>query len=300
MSATASTSGVRRLLGKARPARVAASAAAALLLALHGHPALGAACAAKPKSSTVIVLDVGHTPTKPGAISARGVPEYDFNVNLARRVRDELVSAGFPSTHLMLTQTDETAGLMERVKRASAMGADLFLSLHHDSVRARYLIPWFYQNEEHLYYDDSTGFSLHVSSNNPRFGDTMRLARILGDQLLSGGFTPNLIHESGNPVGAHVPLLDRTRAIYNRRNLAVLRYTNMPAVLLEAGVIVNRQEELDVASPAYRSRIASAVVAAIEQFCGSQQNNLAGRHQHRSTRGGRLTGDGTRDRSRVR
>lgn len=241
-----------------------------LLLALDGRPAVAAACASKPKASTVIVLDVGHTPTQPGAISARGVPEYEFNLNLARRVRDQLVHAGFTSTHLMLTETDDDAGLRERANRANAWGADLFFSIHHDSVQAAYRVPWFYQNEEHSYYDDSTGFSLHVSPGNGQFGDSMRLARILGDQLLSRGLTPNLIHESSNPIGARVPLLDHARAIY-RRNLAVEVYTNMPAVLLEAGVIVNRQEELKVASAAYQALIASAVIGAVEKFC-SQAN----------------------------
>lgn len=262
---------IHRLLGKVRPAWFAPSAAIVLLLALYGQPAFGAACAAKSKSSTVIVLDAGHTPTTPGATSARGVTEYDFNVNLARRVRDELVQSGYTSTHLMLTTTDGEAGLRERADRANAWGADLFLSLHHDSVQERYLVPWFYNNEQHLYYDDSTGFSLHVSPGNPQFGDSMRLARLLGDQLLSRGLTPNLIHETS--VGAGVPLIDRTRAIY-RRNLAVEIYTTMPAVLLEAGVIVNRAEELRVATPAYQSLIAGAVTAAVEKFCGSPDTTV--------------------------
>ena len=273
------TSVVQRLLGKIGLAPFAATAAIVLLLALGGYPALGAACTSKPKESIVIALDVGHTPTKPGAISARGVPEYEFNLNLARRVRDELVSAGFGSTHLMLTQTDDTAGLMERVGRANAMRADLFLSLHHDSVRKPYLIPWLYQNEEHFYYDDSTGFSLHVSPDNAQFGNTLRLARMLGDQLLSRGLRPNLIHQSSNPIGARVPLIDRARAIYDRRRIVVLADTNMPAVLLEAGVIVNRQEELEVTSAAYQSLIASAVVAAIEKFCGSVSCQCRGRRR---------------------
>ncbi len=268
MSATVLSSLFCRLTGTVRLAWFAPSAAIVLLPALGGQPALGAACASKPATSIVIVLDVGHTPTKPGAISARGVPEYDFNLNLARRVRDELVRSGFTSAYLMLTQTDDEAGLKERANRANAMGADIVLSIHHDSVQQKYLVPWFYQNEEHFYYDDSTGFSLHVSPENRQFGDSMRLARILGDQLLARGLTPNLIHEAGNPIGAGVPLIDRARAIY-RRNLAVQIYTNMPAVLLEAGVIVNRQEELKVATPAYQSLIAAAVTTAIEKFCNS-------------------------------
>jgi N-acetylmuramoyl-L-alanine amidase len=41
----------------------------------------------------------------------------------------------------------------------------------------------------------------------------------------------------------------------------------MPAVLLEAGSIVNRQEELELATPERRSLTSAAIVAAVENFC---------------------------------
>ena len=44
----------------------------------------------------------------------------------------------------------------------------------------------------------------------------------------------------------------------------------MPAVLLEAGSIVNREEELLLGTPAHRSVIASAVAEAVEVFCKSR------------------------------
>jgi hypothetical protein len=47
----------------------------------------------------------------------------------------------------------------------------------------------------------------------------------------------------------------------------VLRETRMPAVLLEAGSIVNRQEELELATPERRLLIAQAAAAAVENLC---------------------------------
>src|SRR3954469_2293316 len=44
-----------------------------------------------------VIIDVGHTEQAPGATSARGVSEFAFNVNLARRIEQQLVAAGVPA-----------------------------------------------------------------------------------------------------------------------------------------------------------------------------------------------------------
>ena len=41
----------------------------------------------------------------------------------------------------------------------------------------------------------------------------------------------------------------------------------MPALLLEAGSIINRQEELELASPERRALTSAAITAAVEDFC---------------------------------
>jgi N-acetylmuramoyl-L-alanine amidase len=75
----------------------------------------GATCASKANKDIVIVLDVGHIASQPGEQcqrlmsapcpsgqpSARGVPEYDFNIKLAQRIKEELVGAGFNSTYVI-------------------------------------------------------------------------------------------------------------------------------------------------------------------------------------------------------
>src|SRR5215472_415463 len=47
------------------------------------------------RSTFRVVVDVGHTVDVPGAMSARGVPEYAFNLQLAREIKQALVDAGF-------------------------------------------------------------------------------------------------------------------------------------------------------------------------------------------------------------
>jgi N-acetylmuramoyl-L-alanine amidase len=253
-------------------------------LSLPGELALAApTCIAKAPKDIVIVLDVGHIAPYPGercspfsrclwgATSARGVPEYNFNLKLARRIEEELVRAGFNSTHTMVTHIDGDAGLYQRPDRARRMNADLFLSIHHDGVRDEYLKPWLYLGEQHYFYDDSSGFSLHVSPRNGSYADSFALARLLADQLLGSGLRFTTVHERSNPAGARKPFLDATRGIYRRDDLTVIGRAEMPAVLLEAGVIVNRDEELLVATPGYHAMVAADVVEAVKRFCNPRE-----------------------------
>jgi N-acetylmuramoyl-L-alanine amidase len=63
------------------------------------------------------------------------------------------------------------------------------------------------------------------------------------------------------------PLLDKDTGVYRYDELVVLRKTRMPAVLLEAGSIINRDEELAMTSPERQAMIASGVTAAVKEFC---------------------------------
>src|SRR5262249_29742947 len=62
-------------------------------------------------------------------------------------------------------------------------------------------------------------------------------------------------------------LVDAKVGVYRYDQLIVLRTTQMPAVLLEAGSIINRDEGLVMNSPERRSLIGAAVTDAGEGFC---------------------------------
>ena len=62
-------------------------------------------------------------------------------------------------------------------------------------------------------------------------------------------------------------LLDANAGVYRYDTLFVLKQTQMPAVLLEAGSIVNRDEELVMASPERQQLISTAVVYSVDRFC---------------------------------
>jgi N-acetylmuramoyl-L-alanine amidase len=62
-------------------------------------------------------------------------------------------------------------------------------------------------------------------------------------------------------------LVDARAGVYRYDQLIVLRNTAMPAVLLEAGSIINRDEELRVGSAEHQALTSAAVADAVTAFC---------------------------------
>lgn len=221
-----------------------------------------------------VTIDVGHTAGKPGAISARGAYEYDFNLKLASLIDEKLRAAGFAKTSLLITKdTPYYAGLFRRAERAHAMNADLFLSIHHDSVPDKFLEKWQYNGHERFYSDRFKGHSIFISRDNGDYRSSLLFAKMLGQQLKDRGlkYTP---HYTEKFMGHRQRILvDADVGVYRYDQLIVLRNNRVPAVLLEAGSIINRDEELKMASPERRDLIGKAAVAAVEDFCAARSPN---------------------------
>jgi N-acetylmuramoyl-L-alanine amidase len=222
-----------------------------------------------------VVIDVGHTLDVPGAISARGIPEYAFNLQLAQQAQQALADAGFAGAVLLITTAAPPKGLVERAVRANRIPADLFLSIHHDSVPDKLLQTWQYEGQENHFNDDYPGYALFVSNANGDRAGSLLFAKFLGKELQARGvqFTPHYtLALMGN---RRRELLDAQAGVYRYDQLIVLRDTRMPAVLLEAGSIVNRQEELELGSADRRTRTSAAIVAAVDAFCAARARPAA-------------------------
>jgi N-acetylmuramoyl-L-alanine amidase len=217
-----------------------------------------------------VVVDVGHTLDVPGALSARGVPEYAFNLQLAQQIKETLVNAGFDKTVLLITAKAPPAGLFERAMIANRLPADLFIAIHHDSVPDNLMHTWQYDGQDQQYNDDYPGYALFISNDNADRAGSLLFGNFLGKALQARGlqFTPHYtLALMGN---RRRQLLDADAGVYRYDQLVVLRYTRMAALLLEAGSIVNRQEELALATPERRTLISEAVAAAVEDFCAAR------------------------------
>jgi N-acetylmuramoyl-L-alanine amidase len=220
-----------------------------------------------------MVLDVGHSIEASGATSARGATEYDFNLRLAKRIEQSLGAADFANVHLMVSRGRGRSGLLQRSAEAAKVGANLFLSIHHDSVQDFYLQKWTYQGKVREFSDRFRGYSIFVSYENARPKASLVAATFLGDELQARGlqFTR---HHAEDIKGERRQLIDDGRGIYRFDDLVVLKNTKAPAILFEAGVIVNREEEALLASTGYQDTISSAVVRAVERFCDANQTAI--------------------------
>jgi N-acetylmuramoyl-L-alanine amidase len=214
-----------------------------------------------------IILDVGHTAESYGAMSARNVPEFEYNLNLGRRIAERLRADGFSETFLMVTEGKARPSLMARVARANKRGADLFLSIHHDSVPDIYAERWEFGGKKSTFNDLFGGYSVFVSQRNPRYGESLRFARLLGNQMAGQDLIFARQYDQWFMGKYQRPLLDSDAGVYRYDELIVLRMTTMPAALLESGSIINRDEELVMASDEHKNKVATAVTSAVTEFC---------------------------------
>jgi N-acetylmuramoyl-L-alanine amidase len=217
-----------------------------------------AACATV--QARTVAIDVGHFDEEPGTTSARGRVELEFNRELALEIESAARGRGLGS---MLIGADGRMTLLSH-RIAAAKGADFFLSVHHDSAQPQFLQAWKYEGVPRLFSDQFAGFSLFVSRKNPRPGPSLACASAIGAELRRAGFAPSLYHADPIP-GERKPFADRANGVHYYDNLIVLKTARSPAVLLEAGVIVNREEETKMLSPDTRRRIAAAVAGGLNR-----------------------------------
>lgn len=205
-----------------------------------------------------VAIDVGHTLEASGAVSARGIREFDFNQILAKR----LVSA-FAERAISVRPINFDGRIENLTARPQqGVGADFFISIHHDSVQAELLETWEWNGLKQTYSDRHAGFALFVSRNNPDLNTSLRCASAIGARLRRMGFVPATHHADSLPGRAR-PYADADNAVHYFDNLIVLYRTTLPAVLFEAGVIKHRDEELALSDPVRQSLMADAMATGI-------------------------------------
>lgn len=224
----------------------------------------------KPKSPAadrfVVVLDPGHGGIDPGA-ERDDVAEKDLMLSLARALRDALVRAGVEA---ILTRDDDIFVALEtRVAIAHHQGADLFISLHADSLSeggAKGATVYTLSDEasdaatEHLAArhnraDIIAGADL-TGSDDQVAGVLLDLARQETEprsaslaQVLVAGMT-----EAGGPMNRH-PL--------RRAGFSVLKSADIPSVLVEVGFLSNKRDLNNLRDPVWRSVMVNAMADAI-------------------------------------
>ncbi len=214
-----------------------------------------------------VIIDVGHTPEIPGAISARGATEYDFNLRLAKVIEHKLNDAGYARSSLLLANGPAIPSLVRRIAQANQMSADLLISIHHDSVPEAFKLKWEHDGKQLEYSDRFRGHSIFVSNENADYPGSLAFGRLLGARLKARGlqYTPHYTQ----PFMGHRrrQLVDAETGVYRYDQLLILKATRMASVLLEAGSIINRDEEILMGQEEHQLQIAGAITEAVDKFC---------------------------------
>lgn len=197
-------------------------------------------------------MDVGHGLKDTGAISARGKPEFVFNQLLARRLAQAL------REHQLRVREINFDGSIRKLaeRTAQARGSDLFIAIHHDSIDEQYLQTWLWQRQTQTYTDVKRGFGLFISARNPDPDASLTCAVVMGLLLRRAGFEPSSWHGKSHLAA------DVQNGVWYYDSLVVLHTASMPAVLVEAGVIKHRDEELALLDPQRQARMADALATA--------------------------------------
>jgi N-acetylmuramoyl-L-alanine amidase len=215
----------------------------------------------------IVAIDVGHTKVSPGAISVTGVPEYEFNLRIAKRVEARLQETGTIKPFLIVSEKART--LPERTRIAASRNADLFVSIHHDSAQDKYLKERDTDDGATQRFSDKfSGYSIFVSRKNPRYDQSLDLARRIGRAMrVNFKFAT---HHNEAIAGENRPIIDREAGIYAFDDLVVLKTAAMPAVLVECGVIVNPEEEKSLLTVERQVTITAAIVRGIRDYFGDE------------------------------
>ena len=213
----------------------------------------------------LVAIDTGHSRNQPGAISARGIGEYFFNKRIAEGVHARIMAQNNQIKSFLINNQDSNISLSERTKLASDRKADLLISIHHDSVQRELMSSWDVDGEKQYYCDKYKGFSMFYSEKNADPYDSLLFAIFLGSEMIKNKFTQTL-HHAENMKGERKSLADAERGIYKYDGLVVLKEATIPAILLECGIIVNRDEELELGKTEYQGKIITSITEAVKRY----------------------------------
>lgn len=232
----------------------------------------------KPKvpGKHIIAIDAGHGGVDPGTIGAGKTYEKTVTLAMARDLRAALEATG--RYKVVLTRDrDIFLRLRDRVKVAREAGAELFISIHADSVpnrKTRGLSVYTLSEKA----SDKEAAKLAAKENKSDLiagidlsTETTDVTNILLDLAQretmnqSAKFAQELVRE----LRREVKLL---RNSHRFAGFAVLKAPDMPSVLVEAGFLSNRQDERNLKSRKYRANMAKAMVRGIDRhFTGTEE-----------------------------
>ncbi len=177
-----------------------------------------------PSGRISVIIDPGHGGKDPGAIGIGGLQEKDVILPISIRVAQILQQNGVQA--VLTRNSDFFVSLQGRVDLAEQRNADLFVSIHANSVG--------------LSRPDVSGLEVYYYSSGANLAQTVR------SSILSS-----------------VNVRDRG---VRKARFYVLRKSSMPAILVETGYVTGREDAAKLASPQYREQMAQGIANGILSY----------------------------------
>jgi N-acetylmuramoyl-L-alanine amidase len=219
----------------------------------------------------VIAIDAGHGGQDPGATGLNGKREKDVTLAIARELARQINAT--PGLKAYLTRDNDVfIPLNNRAQLARKAGADMFVSIHADAAENRaasgssvYVLSlkgassqrarWLADKENAS--DLIGGVRLEKTSGT--------LASVLIDLTQSGQMKAS--EDAATHVLSGLSRLGRNHKPHiERANFAVLRTSDMPAMLVETAFISNPDEERRLGDPVYQRQLARAVLDGVNTY----------------------------------
>ena len=215
-----------------------------------------------------IVIDPGHGGSDTGAIGPSGTQEKDLTLTLARALRARLVER-MPVRVILTRNEDAELPLETRTALANQQKADLFISLHLNSVQSPSA------NGAETYFSSLEATDEYAA----QAAETENLVAAAGDdgdalydlQLILWDLAQSQFLAQSQQLAKMVQNeLNDALGLHNRgvkqAPFRVLIGASMPAVLVECGFVSNPSEEKALLDPAYRSQLIDALVRAVIRY----------------------------------
>ncbi len=204
--------------------------------------------------SKVVVLDPGHGGADTGTQNPKlGLKEKTFTLDVARRLKSVLEQRGY--SVILTRNSDEKVELAERALIANRAKAELFVSIHFNS-----LFPDTKTTGGEVFTFTRAG---QRSDQSWSFGqdDDTEYDPVPVNRFDAWSVT--LAEAMHREIISTLKLADRG---HKTKHLGMLRALNCPAALVEAGFLSNDDEARKIATPAYRQQIAVALATGIQNY----------------------------------
>jgi N-acetylmuramoyl-L-alanine amidase len=260
----------------------------------------------KNQKITTIVLDAGHGGKDSGSLGANS-KEKDITLIITKKVGAYLKEQ-MPDVKVIYTrEKDEFVPLVRRIELANKKNADIFISIHCNSVPPK---------RSEIQGTETYVMGLHTAEENLQVAKRENSVILLEDDYKKnyGGYDPNsteahiIFSMYQNAFLSQSILLAekmenqfKNRAKRNSRGVkqagfVVLKAASMPSVLVETGFLSNKSEEEFLKSEKGQSYLASAIYRAIKDYKEIIENGTA-KHNYRDEVQETITAETTKKQS---